>query len=59
MDWTRINQFPSWFVPESGREYELSVSGRKFRMAGKDLYGGIELSLKQNEPLYVYVKAVQ
>lgn len=59
MDWTRINQFPSWFVPESWREYELSVSGRKFRMAGKDLYGGIELSLKQNEPLYVYVKAVK
>jgi hypothetical protein len=52
LDWTRINQFPEWFVVEEGRRYvvrDLSSGGREKAYPAAALRQGLRVQLRAGE----------
>jgi hypothetical protein len=47
-DWTRINQFPEWFVVDPKASYVVTDIGRgtKARLSGRKLIDGLQVTLK-------------
>ena len=57
IDYPRLNQFPEWFVTDSGKEYslmEVSADVRK-QLSGKQLVDGIPLELSPGTELRLSV----
>jgi rhamnogalacturonyl hydrolase YesR len=57
IDYPRLNQFPEWFVTDSGKEYsllEVSADVRK-QLSGKQLVDGIALELSPGTELRLSV----
>jgi hypothetical protein len=61
LDYPRINQFPEWFVVQTGKKYGLlkNKSQKKQNFSGDDLQKGIPLTVKGGETLSWEVRRVQ
>jgi hypothetical protein len=57
LDYPRINQFPEWFVAESGKRYEVnSISGdTKNVLTGEQLQGGMEVQVKGGSEVRIFI----
>jgi hypothetical protein len=50
IDWPRINQFPEYFVIETGNDYSITRTGRKEQVInGKELRDGYPLEIKKGK----------
>ena len=58
VDYTRLNQFPEWFVAIPDRAYRVHSGTKQFigEHSGQDLAGGIPVNLKAGQQLVVTVK---
>ncbi len=58
IDYPRINQFPEWFVAESGKSYSILATkkGLKGIYYGKDLLNGLPVNLKSGEKLFIQLE---
>ncbi len=54
-DWTRINQFPEWFVVENSSFYTVIINGKPSEISGKNLIDGLDVLLKAGEEQYMIV----
>ncbi len=59
-DYTRINQFPEWFVIRGASSYELKLDqATPIRRTGGELARGLELSLKAGQTRLLELQLVQ
>jgi hypothetical protein len=60
LDYTRINQFPEWFVVKPGEEYEVKVNdGERRGLTGAKLAEGVPMKLAAGEAVMVEVRSVR
>jgi len=59
-DYPRINQFPEWFVVESGVEYEIKIGENEpVRKSGDELRQGLAVRAEARKSFPIHVKRIQ
>ncbi len=58
IDYTRINQFPEWYVVDREQKYEIVSSSSELSGVydGNQLIDGVPISIKDSKPVYIKVK---